>query len=136
MRLPFGISVASEIFQKKLNQALDRLDGLLTVHDDKVIYGVEETEEEATADHNKKLQQFLLRCKEKGMKLNKKNLKLKCKEITYLGHLITQNGLNPDPEKIEAVKKMPKLTNVKGAANTERCGLAMASRTQRSIRES
>ncbi|KAK3751920.1 hypothetical protein QZH41_007937 [Actinostola sp. cb2023] len=111
---PIGSSVASEIFQKKLNQVLDRLDGLLTVHDDKVIYGVEETEEEATADHNKKLQHFLLRCKEKGMKLNKKNLKLKCKEITYLGHLITQNGLNPDPEKIEAVKKMPKPTNVKG----------------------
>ena len=39
-RLPFGVSVASEIFQKRLNQALDRLDGLLTVHDDMVIYGV------------------------------------------------------------------------------------------------
>ena len=59
MRLPFGISVASEIFQKKLNQALDRLDGVLTVHDDMVIYGVGETEEEATHDHNKKLKQFL-----------------------------------------------------------------------------
>ena len=33
-RLPFGVSVASEIFQKRLNQALDQLDGLLTVHDD------------------------------------------------------------------------------------------------------
>ncbi|KAK3728418.1 hypothetical protein QZH41_012269, partial [Actinostola sp. cb2023] len=128
-------------FCKCLNDSLirDRIvryKDVFEVHDDKVIYGVEETEEEATADHNKKLQQFLLRCKEKGMKLNKKNLKLKCKEITYLGHLITQNGLNPDPEKIEAVKKMPKFTNVKGAANTERCGLAMASRAQRSIRES
>ena len=54
-RLPFGVSVASEIFQKRLNQALDRLDGLLTVHDDMVIYGVGDTEEEATADHNAKL---------------------------------------------------------------------------------
>lgn len=58
-RLPFGISVASEIFQKRLNQALDRLDGLLTVHDDMVIYGVGDTEEEATEDHNRKLTQFL-----------------------------------------------------------------------------
>jgi len=58
-RLPFGVSVASEIFQKRLNQALDRLGGLLTVHDDMVIYGVGNTEEEATADHNTKLQQFL-----------------------------------------------------------------------------
>ena len=51
--------MASEIFQKRLNQALDRLDGLLTVHDDMVIYGVGDTEEEATTDHNAKLEQFL-----------------------------------------------------------------------------
>ena len=75
--------MAGEIFQKRLNQALDRLDGLLTVHDDMVIYGVGETDEEATADHNNKLQQFLQRCREQGVKLNKKKLKLLCKEIPY-----------------------------------------------------
>ena len=69
-RLPFGISVASEIFQKRLNQALDRLDGLLTIHDDMVVYGVGDTEEEAMADHNKNLEQFLQRCRQKGVKLN------------------------------------------------------------------
>ena len=58
-RLPFGVSVASEIYQKKLNQALDRLDGLLTVHDNMVVYGVGETKEEATEDHNKNLKAFL-----------------------------------------------------------------------------
>lgn len=92
-RLPFGVSVASEIFQKRLNQALDRLDGLLTVHDDMIIYGVGETEEEATADHNTKLRQFLQRCRERGVKLNKKKLKLLRKEIPYMGHLVTANGL-------------------------------------------
>ena len=58
--------MASEIFQKRLNQALDRLDGLLTVHDDMVIYGMGDTEEEATADHNVKLKQFLQRCRERS----------------------------------------------------------------------
>ena len=112
-RLPFGVSVASEIFKKRLNQALDRLDGLLTVHDDMVIYGVGETEEEATADHNTKLRQFLQRCRERGVKLNKKKLKLLRKEIPYMGHLVTANGLKRDPEKVEAVRNMPKPDNVK-----------------------
>ena len=112
-RLPFGVSVASEIFQKRLFQALDRLNGLLTVHDDMVIYGVGETEEEATADHNTKLRQFLQRCRERGVKLNKKKLKLLRKEIPYMGHLVTANGLKPDPEKVEAVRNMPKSNNVK-----------------------
>ncbi|KAL9951240.1 hypothetical protein ACROYT_G043865 [Oculina patagonica] len=74
-RLPFGVSVVSEILQKRLNQALDRLDGLLTVDNDMVIYGVGETQEEATADHNAKLLTFLQRCRKKGIKLNKKKLK-------------------------------------------------------------
>ena len=107
MRLPSGISVASEIFQK-LNQALGQLKDVLTVHD-----GVGKTEEEATHDHNKKLKQFLQHCRDRGVKLNKKKLKLKCEEVTYLGHLITKDGLKPDPEKIEAVQQMPKPTNVK-----------------------
>jgi len=68
-------------FFKRLNQVLDRLDGLLTVHDDMVIYGIGDTQEEATADHNAKLLTFLRRCREKGIKLNKKKLKLLCKEI-------------------------------------------------------
>ena len=106
-RLPSGISVASEIFQKRLNQALDRLDGL---HDDMVIYVVVEKEEEATTDHNAKMKKFLQRCKERGVKLNKKKLKLLCKEIPYMGHLVRGDGLKPDPGKIDAVhvRNMPK----------------------------
>ena len=78
-----------------------------------VIYGVRETEEEATTDHNSKLQQFLQRGRERGVKLNKKKLKLLCKEIPYMEDLVTANGLKPDPEKVEAVRNMPKPENVK-----------------------
>ena len=112
-RLPFGLNVSAEMFQKRLNQTLDRLDGLLTVHDDMVIYGVGDTEDEARSDHNAKLRCFLQRCREKGVKLNKKKLKLECNEINYLGHVITANGLKPDPDKVEAVRKMPKPDDVK-----------------------
>ena len=111
-RLPFGISVASEIFQKRLKQALDRLDGLLSIHDDMVVYGVGDTEEEPMADHNKNLEQFPQRCRQKGVKLNEKKLKVMCKEIPYMGHLVTAGGLKPDPDKVEAVRNMPKSDNV------------------------
>ena len=68
---------------KRLNQALDRLNGLLTIHDDMVVYGVGDTEEEAMADHNKNLEQLLQRCRQKGVKLNEKKLKVMCKEWPY-----------------------------------------------------
>ena len=69
---------------KRLNQSLDRLDGLLTIHDDMVVYGVGDTEEEAMADHNKNLEQLLQCCTQKGVKLNEKKLKVMCKEWPYV----------------------------------------------------
>ena len=34
--------------------------------------------------------------------------------MTFLGHDITQDGLQPDPAKIEAIKEMPSPTDVTG----------------------
>ena len=34
--------------------------------------------------------------------------------MTFLGHVITQDGLQPDPAKIEAIKEMPSPTDVTG----------------------
>ena len=39
MKLPFGLNTSSEIFQRKLHQALEGLDGTLCVADDIIIYG-------------------------------------------------------------------------------------------------
>ena len=58
-RLPLCLSVSSEIFQKWIHQALDGLPGLLDVHDDMVIYGVGDTDEQADADHDRNLERFL-----------------------------------------------------------------------------
>ena len=107
-RLPFGLSVSSEIFQKRVHQILDRLDGILDITDDILIYGVGETEEDANTDHDRKLRCILERCKECGVALNPDKLKLHMKEVTYMGHLLTKNGLKIDPEKVKAVKEMPR----------------------------
>lgn len=106
-RLPFGLSVSSEIFQKRLNQALDKLDGLLSVHDDMVVYGSGDTLEAASEDHDRKLAAFLERCRERGIKLNKTKMQLRRTEINYLGHLVTNQGLKTDPEKVDAILNMP-----------------------------
>jgi hypothetical protein len=41
-------------------------------------------------------------------------MKLRLKEVPYVGHLITSDGLKPDPEKVKAVKEMPNPTDVAG----------------------
>ena len=54
-RMPFGISPAPEEFQRRLEQALEGLEGVKAIFDDILIFGVGETQAEALADHDAKL---------------------------------------------------------------------------------
>ena len=107
-RLPFGTSVSSELFQKRLDQALESLDGVIGVTDDVIVHG------EDMEQHDKNLKALLDRCRKVGIRLNKEKADLRKSEITFLGHKITKDGLMIDPEKLEAVKEMPKPQDVEG----------------------
>ena len=115
LRLPFGLSVSPEIFQKRLNQAIEGLEGVLNIADDILIYGVGETEAIASADHDRKLRALLERCQNRGMVLNQDKLKLRVKRVKFMGHVLTANGLEPDPDKVKAIKEMPRPQNVEDA---------------------
>ena len=114
-RLPFGLSVSPEIFQKRLTQAIEGLDGVLNIADDILIFGVGETEETANADHDAKLQALLERCRDHGVVLNQEKLKLRVKRVKFMGHLLTDNGLEADPDKVRAIKEIPRPENVEDA---------------------
>lgn len=113
-RLPFGLSASSEIFQKRVSQALEGLEGILNITDDILIYGVGDTEDEARRDHDRKLEALLIRCRERGIALNKNKLKLRIPEVPFMGHLFTKQGLKIDPDKSKAVFEMPRPEDVEG----------------------
>ena len=60
------------------------------------------------ADHDSNLDGFMCRCQLKGIKLNAEKLEYKCKEVPFHGHLLTTEGLKPDPEKVRAIVEMPR----------------------------
>lgn len=109
LRMPFGLKNAPATFQRLMNTVLAGLQGFkcFIYMDDIVVYG------EDLKTHNKKLIEILDR-------LSKHNLKLqpgKCcflqKEIVFLGHKITSDGIKPDEGKIHAVKNFPTPKNTK-----------------------
>ena len=114
LRMPFGISSAPEEYQRRQDQAIEGLPGVRSIIDDILIFGEGDTDEEAIIDHDKKFRSLMERCRERNLKLNKDKLKLKLREVKFIGHLITNQGLKPDPEKIRAVMEMPKPTDVSG----------------------
>ena len=112
--LPFSLSALSEIFQKHLNHVLESLPGALCIADDILVYGTGEIDEEATANHDRSLQDLLQRYKDREIVLNPDKMKLRMSEVSFMGHLLTNKGLTPDPAKVEAIVKMPKPQDVNG----------------------
>lgn len=105
-RLNFGISCASEIFQNEIRKVLNGLEGTLNVSDDILVYGRSDTE------HNERLTRVLERLEQKGLTLNKNKCKFAKKSLTYLGYVFSEDGVAPDPNKVDDVRNAPRPTNV------------------------
>ncbi|UYV76768.1 K02A2.6-like [Cordylochernes scorpioides] len=71
-RIPFRISSAPEIFQRKMTQLLGKIEGVVCFMDDIVVYG------SSLEEHNERVRQVLKKFQEEGMTLNpeKPNLAL------------------------------------------------------------
>ena len=114
LRMPFGIKPAAEHFQHRFDQCIEGLCGVYAVADDALITGKGATYEEAVKNHDNNMLALLNRCQEKNIKLNKDKFKFKCKEVSFIGHTLTQDGLKIDPAKVEAITKMEKPQDVAG----------------------
>ena len=110
LRLPFGISVAPEEFECKLQEKLSDLEGTHVLRDDILVVGYGDTVEEAEKNHDENLRKVLNRARQVNLKLNSKKMSLKKTEVKFMGHVISRDGLKPDPDKVKAVKDMPKPT--------------------------
>ena len=75
--------MSSEIFQSRLNETLEGVQGVLCITDDILIYGCGDTVAETEKDHDSKLKTFLNRCRDTGIVLNKPKFKLRCSEVPY-----------------------------------------------------
>ena len=108
LRMPFGISAAPEEFECKLHERLDDLKGVEILRDDMLVVGYGDTQEEARQDHDENLLNLLNRAREVNLKLNSKKMNLRKTEVKFMGHVLSSDGIKPDPDKVKAVEKMPK----------------------------
>ena len=113
-RLPFGISSAREVFQRRMHQLIEGLSGIEFLADDFIVIGCGNTVAEANSDHDRTLISFLERCKEQGVKLNTEKLNLRLTEVPFIGHIVTDKGLRVDPAKVRAISEMPAPTDKAG----------------------
>ena len=111
-RMPFGINSAPEAWQRKMQEHVEGLHGVEVIADDFVVVGFGNTPEEWNADHDRNVRAFLERCREKNLRLKKEKAQLRKTEVAFIGHILTSDGLKPDPKKVEAINDMPHPTDV------------------------
>ncbi|UYV67908.1 hypothetical protein LAZ67_5002467, partial [Cordylochernes scorpioides] len=107
-RMPFGISLAPEYFQRVMSIILQGMDGVMCYLDDILIFASD------SKTHDRILRLVLRKLKEAKVTLNKAKCVFGVPRINFLGHLLDEDGIRPDPAKIEAVAKMPAPTDVHG----------------------
>ena len=105
-RLPMGINIGPEEFQRKMLETFGSLDGCECIMDDLLVYG--KTKEE----HDGRLQRVMAVARQTGVKLNEAKCHLGRREVSYFGHLVSSQGIRPSKEKIAAIVNMPAPSNV------------------------
>ena len=101
--MPFGLSTAPGTFERLMETVLSGLqwETCLIYLDDVIIFG---KTEQQTLD---RLDAILSRIGQAGMKLKPSKCRLFQKRVHYLGHVVTEEGVMTDPEKIETVREWP-----------------------------
>ena len=100
LRLPFGLKSSQDEFQRKIDECFSDLPGTVAIVDDILVYG------KTRQEHDSNLRTALQRARERGIKMNCDKLAVGQTEVEYFGHVISTQGLKPDPKKVKAVQEM------------------------------
>ena len=106
-RMPFGIASGPEEYQRQQHEFLDGLNGVINIADDICVYGCGDTKEEADIDYDRNLTQLLEKCNEHNLRLSAKKMQFKTSSVSFMGHRLTNKGVQPDPSKVAAITGMP-----------------------------
>ena len=80
---------------------LEDINGAEAIMNDILIAGKDK------ASHDAILKKVLQKAADYNLKLNFQKCKIGQTSVKYCGHLITQNGILPDPDKVQALSNMP-----------------------------
>ena len=102
-RMPFGATNAPATFQRLMETCLGdlQLNWCIIYLDDVVVFSA------TPKDHLNRLRAVFERLRQAGLKLKPSKCEFFKDSITYLGHVVSAEGVSTDPKKVEIVKQWP-----------------------------
>lgn len=102
-RMPFGLKNAPATFQRMMNNILAGLIGktCFVYLDDIIVFGT------SLENHLKNLQLVLERLENSNLKIQLDKCEFLKRETEFLGHIVTPEGVKPNPDKIQKILDWP-----------------------------
>ena len=98
-RMPFGAKMSQDVFQMNMDLIMERCPGVISIHNDIMVYGTSEE------DHDANLINLLNVAQVEGLILNSKKLELKRPRVSFFGAEYSVEGMHPSL-KIQGITKM------------------------------
>lgn len=110
-RMPFGLCNAPATFQRYVDACLRGLLGVICIafFDDCLVFGGDTFEEHVAA-----VRVVLQRLADHGLEAHIRKSKFGYSELLFVGHIISNGQVRPNPEKLRAVREFPVPTTVTG----------------------
>ena len=101
--MPFGITVAGDVFQRQLDQCFGKIDQLIVIADDIMVVGKQHNHK----DHDIALTNLLETTRRCNIRLNFDTLPYKKTEVDFFGEMYTTDGCKPAQSKFSAIVEVP-----------------------------
>ena len=89
-----------------MHKVLEDLPGVLCMTDDIIIFG------ESSEEHDARVRAVFRRLEDNGVTLNFEKCEFAKSSITYLGHVVSADGIRADPSKVRAIRQMQTFKDV------------------------
>lgn len=103
LRMPMGLKNSPSTFQRVMDNVLRDLQNVvcLVYLDDIIVFSV------SLQEHMVNLEKVFKRLRESNFKIQMDKSEFLKLETAYLGHIISKDGIKPNPDKIRAIEKFP-----------------------------
>ena len=107
--MPFGLTNSGASFQRLMGHILRGLEYrfALIYIDDIIIFS------RSVEEHLVHLEEVFRRLRQANVKLNPKKCSFVKQKVEYLGHVVTPEGVSPNPDKVRVVQEFPPPNNLK-----------------------
>lgn len=106
-RMPFGLSNAAQTFQRFIDNVCRGLPSVHAYLDDILVAS------ESQEEHILHLRALFERLAQHGVTINASKCSFGQRAVTFLGHSISQEGIQPLTDKIDAIKGYPEPTSIR-----------------------